>query len=78
MIAAAPVTISPEGLVFRVVESYSTFTKDPAHGWINHAPRLNGYARHGVPIAKIYAGPMEANLRAAFARIIPWDDLVSR
>jgi hypothetical protein len=75
---AAPVTISPEGLVFRVVESYSKWTKDPAHGWINHAPRLNGYARHGVPIAKIYVGPLEANLRAAFARIIPWDDLVSR
>lgn len=74
---AAPVTISPEGLVFRVVESYLKWTKDPAHGWINHAPRLNGYARHGVPIAKIYVGPLEANLRAAFARIIPWDDLVS-
>ena len=75
---AAPVTISPEGLVFRVVESYSVRAKVPSRGWINHAPRLNGYARHGVPIAKIYAGPMEANLRAAFVRIIPWDDLVSR
>jgi len=75
---AAPVTISPEGFVFRAVESYSVRTRDPSRGWINHAPRLNGYVRHGVPLAKIYAGPMEANLRAAFARIIPWDDLVSR